>query len=74
MTAVPDQPGGDAVRAAEELSRLRHGLRTPLAIVLGFAELLQADEVDDATRRDYARRILEAGTELRDIIDSAPVE
>ena len=63
-----------AVRAERELSLLRHGMRTPLAIILGFAELLQGEGIDDETRRDYARRIKDAGLELRTLIDDARIE
>jgi signal transduction histidine kinase len=51
--------------------RLRHDLRTPLAIIMGFGELLAAERpLDDEVRRDYARRVVEAGEELRRLIDT----
>jgi signal transduction histidine kinase len=51
--------------------RLRHDLRTPLAIIMGFGELLAAERpLDDEIRRDYARRVVEAGEELRRLIDT----
>jgi signal transduction histidine kinase len=61
--------GGAGDGPDEELARLRHAVRTPLAIVLGFAELLDRATVDDATRRDYAQRITEAGIEIRELLD-----
>lgn len=61
--ASPD-PLGD------ELARLRHDLRTPLAIVAGFGELLASDRrLDDAARRDYAQRVVDAADELKRMID-----
>jgi signal transduction histidine kinase len=58
-----------------EISRLRHDLRTPLTIVIGFAELLASDrELTDAQRRDYASRVLGAGVEMRELIDSAQLD
>ena len=54
----------------DERRRIRHDLRTPLTIVTGFAEVLASDRaITDADRRDYARRILEAGTEMRAMLD-----
>jgi signal transduction histidine kinase len=56
----------------EERRKLRHDLRTPLTIVTGFAEVLAGDRaISEADRRDYARRILEAGQELRAMLDAA---
>jgi signal transduction histidine kinase len=63
---VPDDARHD------ELNRLRHDLRTPLTVVLGFAEILAGErELSDEQRRDYAERVLKAALELRDALDSA---
>jgi signal transduction histidine kinase len=54
------------------LSQLRHDLRTPLTVVIGFAELLASErELTDEQRRDYAERVLNAGIEIRALIDGA---
>jgi signal transduction histidine kinase len=56
----------------EDRRRLRHDIRTPLTIVTGFAEVLAADKpIADEDRRDYARRILDAGQEIRAMLDAA---
>jgi signal transduction histidine kinase len=63
---VADEPGLDG------LNRLRHDLRTPLTVVVGFAEILASDrELSDVERRDYAQRVLNAGLEIRELIDAA---
>jgi signal transduction histidine kinase len=55
----------------EDRRRIRHDVRTPLTIVTGFAEVLAGDRpVSDDDRRDYARRILEAGQEIRTMLDA----
>ena len=59
----------NASRAKSEfLSRMSHELRTPLNSILGFAQLLQMDEltVDQA---DAVEHILRAGRHLLDLID-----
>jgi signal transduction histidine kinase len=62
---VSDAPTGD-----DGHRRLRHDLRTPLTIVVGFAEILAADKpISDAARRDYASRIQAAAEELRVMLD-----
>ena len=61
---MSDAPTGDDRR------RLRHDLRTPLTIIVGFSEVLAADKpIADAARRDYAQRIQAAAEELRTMLD-----
>lgn len=70
MTDAGERPG-PAGDAESELRHLRHDLRTPLAVVVGFAELLASDrEIDAGTRREYAQRIVDAGRELRVMLDA----
>ena len=69
MSAVADGLSPD------ELSRLRHDLRTPLTVVIGFAEILSGERpLTDDERRDYAQRVLSAGIEMRELIDSARLD
>jgi signal transduction histidine kinase len=56
--------------AGDDRRRLRHDLRTPLTIIVGFSEVLAADKpIADAARRDYAQRIQAAAEELRAMLD-----
>lgn len=50
------------------LSRMSHELRTPLTAVLGFAELLELDDLDD-NQRDSVRHIRNAGRHLLTLIN-----
>lgn len=50
-------------------SALAHDLKTPLSVIVGYAELLRARD-DEATRREAAERILEAAEQLRREIDA----
>jgi signal transduction histidine kinase len=60
----------DLLLSGEDRRRLRHDLRTPLTIVAGFAEVLAADRpISDQDRRDFAARIQDAATEIRELID-----
>ena len=54
--------------AAEGLSRLSHGLKTPLALIAGYAELLTIKR-DDETLEEAPRRIREATADLTRIVD-----
>ena len=55
----------------EARRRLRHDLRTPLTIVAGFAEVLAADRpISEQDRRDFAARIQDAATEIRELLDA----
>ncbi len=50
------------------LSRMSHELRTPLNSILGFAQLLQMDDIP-AQQADAVDHILRAGRHLLDLID-----
>jgi signal transduction histidine kinase len=57
------------------MAKLRHDLRTPLTVVIGFAEILSGERpLTDDERRDYAQRVLSAGVEMRELIDSARLD
>ena len=55
----------------DALGRLRHDLRTPLALVIGFAELLATERpLSDEQRRDLSAVVLSAAFEMRALIDA----
>jgi signal transduction histidine kinase/AmiR/NasT family two-component response regulator len=62
---------------SEFLSRMSHELRTPLTAMIGFAELIELDDITDR-QREYAQTILRAGSHLleliNDILDIARIE
>jgi len=58
--------GGD-----DPLGRIVHDLRSPLAVVDGFAGLLAREDLEPAKRIDYARRIADAAAEMRALLDDA---
>jgi len=69
----------EATRAKSDfLATMSHELRTPLNGILGMAQMLQLPQVDEATRHDYARTILNSGQSLlrllNDILDLSKVE
>ena len=53
---------------SEFLSRMSHELRTPLNAVLGFAQLLETEELDD-DGRDSVQQILKGGRHLLALIN-----
>lgn len=65
------------VTADREMARLKtefistaaHELRTPLATIMGFSELLFAKKCDRATQLDYLTHIIEKADALNNIID-----
>ena len=56
----------------DEVRRLVHDLRSPLAVIDGFAGLLVRPDLTEDKRLDYARRIAEAAAEMRALLDAAP--
>lgn len=57
--------------APDDLRRLRHDLRSPLHVILGFAELLAARPLDDDARRDL-EQIRAAALRLQAVVDTIP--
>jgi signal transduction histidine kinase len=57
----------------DPVSALVHGLRTPLAVVSGFAELLdrRGEDLSAEQRAEYVARILQAAREMDAILQSA---
>jgi PAS domain S-box-containing protein len=53
---------------SEFLSRMSHELRTPMNAILGFAQLLEMDELD-AEQRQGVEQILKGGRHLLDLIN-----
>nr|WP_321407588.1 PAS domain S-box protein [uncultured Carboxylicivirga sp.] len=66
-----------AKQKAEESDRLKssflanmsHEIRTPMNGILGFAELVRAEDCDDKTRMEYLDVIISSGHQLLDIIN-----
>jgi signal transduction histidine kinase len=59
----------EANRAKSEfLSRMSHELRTPLNAVLGFAQLLETEDLDEDSH-DSVKQILRGGRHLLDLIN-----
>jgi len=58
---------------SERLAALDHELRTPLAAISGYAELLETRE-DEATRLEAARMIAASVERLRTTLDNLLAE
>jgi PAS domain S-box-containing protein len=63
-----DQADAANQAKSEFLSRMSHELRTPLNAILGFAQLLELDDLT-ADQRESAGLIRRAGTHLLDLIN-----
>lgn len=66
------QNGRDAAlkRSGRFFSRVSHDLRTPLTHIVGFADLLQHDKLQDTARQqEYAASISDAGRAMLDMVE-----
>lgn len=56
----------------EPIAEVAHRLRTPIAVVQGFADLLKRDDgrLTPEQRSEYAQRIIGAAGEMREILDA----
>jgi K+-sensing histidine kinase KdpD len=61
------------VSGEDPLRRLVHDLRAPLTVAQGFADLLaqRGDSVAPEQREEFTRRIADALTEMRALLDAA---
>ena len=50
------------------VSNVSHEMKTPIAIIKNYAELLQADRIEDGQRKEYAESIENTATRLSDLI------
>ena len=66
------KPDGWPRDPAERLIKLAHDLRTPLVVVMGFAELLESKgpELPPDQRDEFLARLLEGARELQAILDA----
>ena len=53
---------------SEPLARMRHDLRTPLAVIIGLAQVLER-ELSDPEQKQDAAEIVENGRKLQRLID-----
>ncbi|HSJ24710.1 MAG TPA: ATP-binding protein [Longimicrobiales bacterium] len=51
------------------LATMSHEIRTPINAVLGFNQVLELDDLPDATRRDYLKRSQRAARQLAALVD-----
>jgi signal transduction histidine kinase len=54
--------------STDDLSAFAHELKTPLAVITGFAELL-ASRDDEQTRKEATERIFDAASRLSATVD-----
>ena len=56
-------------RRAEVLAQMTHEVRTPVSAIVGFAELIELDEGDEAQRAHYAGTIRRCGEHLLAVVN-----
>lgn len=52
------------------VSNVSHEMKTPIAIIKNYAELLLADRVEDEQRKEYAKSVENAATRLSELISN----
>jgi signal transduction histidine kinase len=65
---------GEPAGPDERLQTLVHDLRTPLAVVSGFVEMLlgQGEHLAPERRQEYLERVAAAVSEIRELLDDEP--
>jgi len=67
---------GSGMAEGQGLRRLFHDMRTPLNIIIGWADLMARGEVDPVTpqQREILGYILEAGQQMQTLVERASLE
>lgn len=52
------------------VSNVSHEMKTPIAIIKNYAELLSTDRIEDGQRKEYARTMENAATRLSELISN----
>lgn len=52
------------------VSNVSHEMKTPIAIIKNYAELLSADRIEDGQRKEYAKSVENAATRLSELISN----
>lgn len=52
------------------VSNVSHEMKTPIAIIKNYAELLLADRIEDEQRKEYAKSVENAATRLSELISN----
>ncbi|MBI9064293.1 MAG: HAMP domain-containing protein, partial [Marinilabiliaceae bacterium] len=52
------------------LANISHEIRTPMNSILGFAQLLEIQDLDQSERNEYARYVIKSGQQLLTILDN----
>lgn len=78
LTVARDVAQEHSVAKSQFLANMSHEIRTPMNGILGMAQLLMADGLAEATRKEYIKVILGSGQTLlallNDILDLSKVE
>lgn len=78
LTLAKDAAESANVAKSQFLATMSHEIRTPLNGILGMAQMLLMDNIDETERRDFARTIRNSGetllTLLNDILDFSKIE
>ena len=78
MHAAKEVAESANVAKSQFLANMSHEVRTPMNGILGMAQLLMLDDIDEKERVDYARTILTSGQTLlrllNDVLDLAKIE
>lgn len=52
------------------ISNVSHEMKTPIAVMKNYAELLAADRIEDGSRKEYAKTVENAATRLSELVSN----
>ncbi len=54
---------------SELVANISHELKTPVSIIMGYAETLNNDELDDGTRKKFSKKLYDSSVRLDNLIN-----
>lgn len=70
LNIMAEQLSGTETLKADFIANVSHELKTPLAVISNYAQIIQSPDLDDAERNEYARILVNTSNELSELISN----
>ena len=68
LNVLTEELGKSEILKTDFIANVSHELKTPLSVIQNYATALQAENLDEQTRKQYAKTLLSASKRLTDLV------